>query len=71
MGPLTFGIQSNSQQNSAVTFPFVKEKPDIAAYDFNKVHDCKEKVTPNFRYLIYFSLTGIRCFVCAACDYVL
>lgn len=70
VGPLTSGIPSNSHQNSAVTLLFVKEKPDIAEYDFNKARDFKEKVTSNFRYLIYFLLTGIGCFVCAACDSV-
>lgn len=53
MDPLTFGIQSNSQQNSTIIFPFVKGKPDKAMYDFSRTHDFRKVVMSNFRYLLF------------------
>lgn len=57
LDPLTFGIQSNSQQNSTIIFPFVKGKPDRAMDDFSRTRDFRKKVMSNFRYLLFIRST--------------
>lgn len=70
MDPLTFRIQSSSQQNSTIIFPFVKGKPERAMGDFNRTHDFRRKVMSNFRYLLF--VKGDEAFRSRRlCDYVL